>query len=221
MKQLIGLIATASLAFSGTALAQGKSIHEATFEVTITNLTRGQSFTPMIVTAHTQNVSLFELGAEPSQALADLAEGGDTSGVAMALEDSGAASDIQFTDGGLIAPGESRTVVIETSLRGYNRLSLAGMLLPTNDTFVALNALPLDFWGQASTYVFAYDAGSENNDEACASIPGPHCGGQPFSMGLGEGYVHISPGIAGIGDLDPAEFDWRNPVAVVNVTRIR
>jgi hypothetical protein len=35
--------------------------------------------------------------------------------------------------------------------------------------------------------------------------------------GCGEGYVYISNGISGIGDLAPNDFDWRNPVARVVV----
>ena len=52
------------------------------------------------------------------------------------------------------------------------------------------------------------------------NIPGPTCGvdgGSPE----GEGFVHVSGGIHGIGDLAPAEYDWRNPVATVTVTRMR
>lgn len=222
MKVLNAMIATAALTLSGVALAQGQSIFEATYEVTVTNLTRGQYFTPMIVTTHSSGAALFEPGAEPSAALADLAEGGATDGLAMALEDANAAFDIQYTGGGLIGPGESRTVTIDASLRGYNKLSLAGMLLPTNDTFVGVDALPLTALRSTpvDAYAFAWDAGSEINDESCAHIPGPQCGGEPFSMGLGEGYVHISPGIQGVGDLDPADYDWRNPVAMVRVVRV-
>lgn len=215
------LVATVVLSLSGATLAQGNSIHEATYEVTISNLTRGIYFTPLIVATHSSNVAFFEAGQPPTHALADLAEGGATAALAMALDDAGAAFDIQNTSGGLIGPGESRTVLISTSLRRFDRLSLAGMLLPTNDSFVAVNSLRLDKKLESTmVYAVAYDAGSEDNDELCANIPGPQCGGVPFSMGLGEGYVHVSPGIQGVGDLDPAEYDWRNPVAAVKVLRV-
>ncbi|MBT8145754.1 MAG: spondin domain-containing protein [Gammaproteobacteria bacterium] len=215
------LIAVGTLILSSSILAQGNSIHEATYEVTFTNVTSGIYFTPLIVATHTEDSAFFEPGQPPSQPLADLAEGGATMPLAMALDDAGVAGDIQFTEGGLIGPGESRTVVIQASLRHYNRLSLAGMLLPTNDSFVAINALPLDKQlQQTQVYALAYDAGSEANDELCANIPGPQCGGEPFSLGLGEGFVHISSGIQGAGDLDPAQYDWRNPVAAITVVRI-
>ena len=69
----------------------------------------------------------------------------------------------------------------------------------------------------------AYDAGSEDNDESCAHIPGPiECGGmgEPFSEGLAEGFVHVSNGIHGVGDLQPSMYDWRGAVAMVRVVRI-
>ena len=118
-------------------------------------------------------------------------------------------------DNPLIDPGESVTIYI-TGNRDYNRLSLAGMLLPTNDTFVAVDSMPLPR-RHATSLALAYDAGSEMNDEMCANIPGPPCGGAPFSDGLAEGYVHISRGISGEGDLKASDHDWRNPVARVTV----
>ena len=66
-----------------------------------------------------------------------------------------------------------------------------------------------------------YDGGSEINDELCANIPGPHCGGAAFSDDDGEGYVHIHPGIFGVGDLQASEYDWKNPIAKITVRRIK
>jgi hypothetical protein len=110
-------------------------------------------------------------------------------------------------------------VEIRVSSR-LRRISVAGMLIPTNDTFVALNAATLPRWSQSHT-VPAYDAGSEFNDELCANIPGPTCGGAGDSVEDGEGYVHISRGISGIGDLEPSSYDWRNPVARIGIKRVR
>jgi hypothetical protein len=93
------------------------------------------------------------------------------------------------------------------------------MLIPTNDSFVAIQnvALPRHF---AAHVVPAYDAGSEFNDELCANIPGPACGGAGDSEEDGEGYVHVSSGIHGIGDLEAASYDWRNPVARISIRRL-
>lgn len=221
---MAGLLTT-GLSISLTAVADGKAKSKKhTYAVTITNITPGQSFTPLLVATHTPDVSFFELGAEPSAELADLAEGGATGGLQAVLDSmpeyvlETATSGITADGDSLIGPGESVTVYVSGD-KEYDRLSLAGMLLPTNDTFVAVNSMALPK-NSAAGLALAYDAGSEMNDELCSSIPGPHCGGTPFSAGLAEGYVHISRGISGEGDLFASEYDWRNPVAHVSVERV-
>ena len=58
-------------------------------------------------------------------------------------------------------------------------------------------------------------------NELCLFIPGPPCG-NPFQRDVtdAEGYVFISPGIQGVGDLD-GQQDWRNPVARIAITPVR
>lgn len=211
------LAASSLVAFAGTAQAQFADV-VSTYEVTITNVTYNQTFTPVLVATHARNISFFQVGEAPSQPLADLAEGGDTSGLEAVLIESPLALETAVTDG-MIMPGESATVRISTQGQAFNRISLAGMLLPTNDSFVAISNLPLPRWS-TTVYAQAYDAGSEMNDELCASIPGPTCGGTPFSEGLAEGFVHISRGIQGHGDLAPETYDWRGPVAKVSISRV-
>jgi hypothetical protein len=109
-----------------------------------------------------------------------------------------------------------------------DRLSLAGMLLPTNDNFVALNGISLPRSGGRQHLALAYDAGTEINDQSCRNIPGPLCGGEGVSAGSGEGRVHVGNGIHDLGSEDedgfqiisPMPYDWRNPVALVTVKRV-
>lgn len=217
MKHWIGLTALALAAITPTAQAQFANV-VSTYEVTITNITRDQRFTPVLVATHSPLISFFEVGQAPSDGIAAIAEGGDTSLLEAALLDSPQALQTATTEG-LLGPGESATVTISSQGQHFNRLSLAAMLLPTNDTFVAINNVPLPRW-RATFDALAYDAGSEENDELCANIPGPTCGGEPLSEGLGEGFIHISAGIAGHGDLAPEAYDWRGPVARVTIMRI-
>jgi|SRR5919106_1489217 hypothetical protein len=195
------------------------------FEVTITNLTRGQQFTPILVTSHKKGIRLFELGTPASSQLAALAEEGDTTPLANLLSGMPEVKDV-VTGTGLTNPGESVTLTVKTRGR-FNHLSTAAMLIPTNDGFFALNGVK----GPKGRHVLtlfspSYDAGSERNDERCASIPGPsfdECGGSGDGgkpTGGEEGYVHIHAGIHGIGDLNAAERDWRNPVAKITIRRI-
>ena len=214
MKRAV-LVILASLMASGTVFAGGERM----FEVTVTNTTAGQAFTPIIAATHSSDIAFFELGQPASDELEMLAEGGNT----MPLEDLLNANaplirDI-VTTGGLLGPGESVTFKISGKLR-HDVLSFAAMLLPTHDVFVAVNSVRLPYW-QSMTYAVAYDAGTEVNDESCANIPGPHCMGAPYSAEDGEGFVHVANGIHGIGDLAPEMFDWRNPVASVSIRRVR
>lgn len=197
----------------------------AVFEVTVTNLTRGQSFTPILVATHEPSVRLFEVGEAASEELATLAEGGDIGPLEQSLLDTGKVSDTANSGGllpdGLLEPGESVTITV-TADGAARQVSLAAMLIPTNDTFMAFRNLALPRGRSAIVGRSpGYDAGSEPNDELCENIPGPVCGGEGASPDAGgEGFVHIQAGIHGIGDLMAAERDWRNPVAEVTIRRV-
>lgn len=195
------------------------------FEVTITNLTRGQQFTPVLVASHKAGVKLFEIGQPASPELATLAEEGNTVPLASLLTAMPEVLEVTNSSG-LLNPGASVTLIVKT--RGaFNHLSVASMLIPTNDGFFALNGVKGPRFQAVATHTsVAYDAGSERNDELCASIPGPsfaECGGPGGGgapTGGEEGYVHVHAGIHGIGDLNTAERDWRNPVARIVIRRV-
>ncbi len=191
------------------------------YEVTITNVS-ATTFTPLLVVAHRKSVSLFEAGSEASDELALLAEDGATGPFVDLLGTlPNVIGDVETTDG-LLAPGQSVTVRLDTT-RPFNRISVAAMLLPTNDAFVGLNTVraPRYSWQTLDYTAIGYDAGSEPNDELCVNIPGPQCGGIGSSPDAGgEGYIRVSPGIHGEGDLAASQYDWRNPVARVSIQRV-
>lgn len=195
------------------------------YEVSITNLTRGQQFTPILVASHKSSVQLFKLGAPASPGLATLAEEGNTAPLTAELVALSGTGQV-VTGSGLTNPGATTKVIVE-GRHGFARLSVAAMLIPTNDAFFALNGIELPRGDDTLTVTApAYDAGSERNDELCASVPGPffaECKGSGGGarVGGGEGYVHIHAGIHGIGDLPAAVRDWRNPVALITVRRMR
>jgi hypothetical protein len=105
----------------------------------------------------------------------------------------------------------------------FRHVSLVSMLIPTNDGFLALNGVqgPVGREPDVRTSP-AYDAGTEVNDEDCANIPGPQCGGSgDIDAGADEnGVVHINAAIQGVGDLEPGLRDWRNPVAQIVIRRL-
>lgn len=217
-------IAAGLILTSSSALAGGSK----SYEVTITNITNAIIFTPILVASHEKGLApLFELGSPVSKDLARIAEGGDISFLAATLGDDPDVVGLGDS-GGLLHPGESVTVDVSAE-KGAKNISIASMLLPTNDAFIALNGVKAPKKGTATYYSPGYDAGSEFNDEWCANIPGPQCAIVNGYMGEGfsdtdetdEGYVHISRGIQGNGDLSPATYDWRNPVAKITITRVK
>ena len=207
-----------ALLFSSSALADGRP----TYHVTITNLTNAVMFTPILVASQRRAVPIFELGAPASKELTAIAEGGDISGLKAMLEADPHVVDVQDS-GGLLMPGASVSVIV-SARHGAKRISLASMMLPTNDGFIALDSVKAPRHGSRTYFSPGYDGGTEPNDEWCMHIPGPFCEGAGPSPGenpADEGYVHIHRGIHGIGDLKSSVYDWRNPVARITVTRIR
>lgn len=188
------------------------------YEVTVFNITKGQTFTPVLSATHSPAIQFFELGSAASEPLAILAEAGNVAPLKEVLDNSDLVNSTTNTEG-LLTPGNSVTFNITGNPR--SRISLAAMLIPTNDTFFAINTAKLPRRGTRTYFAKAYDAGSENNDEICASIPRPACGGEGVSEADGEGYVHISAGIHGEAELLRSAYDWRDAVAKVVVRRVR
>ncbi len=219
------ILGTALLAASQVALADGGR-WGAKYEVSITNLTLGQSFTPQLVTTHKGSVSLFTLGAPASEELGILAESGNPApmGEALAAIGGNRVGDVQV-NGALLTPGETATIEVGAR-RSTRRFSIAAMLIPTNDTFVGADGLALPRNGSRTYYLNAYDAGTEFNDQDCDRIPGPAsvCSGEAISAPADsdEGFVYVSNGFHELGGdtLSPAQYGWLNPVAKVVVKRI-
>ncbi len=215
----VGLIA-GHAPVDGSVRAEGTL----TYRVSITNVTNAQSFTPVLAATHRSNVNMFLPGTAASAELRALAEGGDIGPLMGVLSATSGVADIASTDG-LLARARTSTFEI-TSDRPTNRLSLAAMLIPTNDAFVGLNTpLPTELNQIMVVYASAYDSGTERNDELCASIPGPsfsECNGPGggATVGGGEGAITIHRGIRGGGDFDASVRDWRNPVARISIERI-
>jgi hypothetical protein len=212
-----GLLLTAPLADRAIATSED----EARFVVTITNVTQGQIFTPIVAASHKRSVKLFELGEPASEPMEILAEAGDTGPLKTMLGQSAAVLDIADS-GAVLPPGESVTLSLAT--RGAFRfVSVAAMLVPTNDGFFALNGVEGPHGHDVLTrYSPAYDAGTEANDELCIHIPGPPfaCTGEGFNPArAADNFVHIHPGIHGIGNLSATRYDWRNPVARIVIRR--
>lgn len=215
-KKLQHLFAATTLSLLATAVTP--SAFADSFSVTVTNVTRGQFFTPRLLTTHSAG-NFFTAGQPAVAEIAAIAESGDLAPT-IALLDTAPEFVTEVAVGeGLLAPGESQEVIIEGD--STDLLTVISMLIPTNDAFFAANAVSLPMSGSITVNALVYDAGTEPNDELCANIPGPVCGGEGGSPDVdGEGFVHVHAGIHGVGDLAAENYDWRNPGARITITKL-
>jgi len=193
------------------------------FEVKVINLTLAQPFSPVALVAHNDAYSLYTLGSSASEALEHLSEGGDNSEILLTPQ-------VHTTSGaGLILPGQSETLSIKTK-RDRHYLSLASMLVNTNDAFVGADAIDVENFevGMSKSYTLSsYDAGTEVNSELASTIPGPAGGGEGFNEERNDtNFVSVHSGVITADDgLSSSALNnthkWDNPTAKIIITRVR
>jgi hypothetical protein len=207
---ILGTVALMSLlALPAVASAQS-------YDVTITNLTKGQIFSPPVVYSHWASYDLFTPGESAVPELAGLAEDAADGPLVALLGTEPKVADVAV-GGGAVLPGESMTVRVRAHGRARN-ISVLGMLVTTNDAFYAAERRTPALSG--TVYATAWDAGSEANTQDCDHIPGPPCGNGGVRVEDGaEGYVYVHAGIQDRGSLSSEDHDWRNPVAKVVIQR--
>ena len=230
LKKVNTLLSISALMFASSQVqAQDLSI-------TLTNTTQGLYFTPVITSAHTSDENIFTLGTSATSELQTMAEGGDISGLVSVLSNADANIN-ENPAAGLLAPGASTTYTL-TNDETNTYLSVAAMVLPTNDGFVGLDSWEIPT--ETGTYTIllnAYDAGTEANDEIINGGGPLGVAGIPFAPGSDGGTggtgvtdtesnttVHIHRGSlgdddlnAGSSDLDNSVHRWLNPVAKLTV----
>lgn len=211
-----------------------------TYSVRIENLTTSQPFSPGVIVTHTGHASVWAVGEVASEGIREIAENGNEVPAIEELEAAGTEGgifDVVSTlgdpppigrIGGPAAIPTSRTFTIQAAAN-FNRLSVAVMLICTNDGFTGLEGvkLPRGLGETRTFYAAAYDAGTEENNELYSQIVDP-CGGiGPVAAapdGNGRvatpgGVIAPHPGIQGDGDLSAALHGWEDPVAKLSVTR--
>jgi hypothetical protein len=216
---------------SASTLAQDLS-------VTVTNLTQGLHFTPIVSAAHPSENHLFMVNSSAGLELQAMAEGGDISGLVSVLSSIDANVN-ENPAGGLLAPAMSASFMLSNDTSNTH-LSLAAMILPSNDGFVGLDSWPIpEESGTYTVYLSAYDAGTEANDEIRGSgAPGE--AGMPVPPPLealigtnGAGVtdqeansmIHIHRGSigdselsSGLSDINNSVQRWLNPIAKLTIT---
>ena len=202
---------------------------EQIFEITLTSLTArppgGQIFSPPIFVVHPSAANLGMVGQPAHPALVALAEGGDVSGILALVSAVGASTAVAE---GPVLPGGSVTVRL-TGNAMNNSLSVASMLVSTNDGFI-IGSTPLydaDGMPVSTTLeLMTYDAGSEENTELASDIPGPTAAREENPDATNArvptegGVITPHPGVQGIGDLPEALLGWTEPVATLTITPV-
>jgi len=163
------LLLGSMLAFSACGTEDDKSnetVVTPEYTITVTNLTAGQPMSPVLVTSNT----IFSVGESASVGLEKLVESGTNTELLDANGVSGVA---------LLTPGASETLSLTTS---SSTLSIATMLVKTNDAFAGVNAYHISHLANAQSetiYLNVYDAGTEANTETNTTVPG--FGGEGFN----------------------------------------
>lgn len=196
--------------------------------VSITNLTANQPMSPTAVISHNDDFVAWEIGKSASEQIENLAESGDASSLITLAEASDNVSSASTGDG-LIGPGRSQTITFEIPAKDLDQLTLATMLVNTNDAFTGAMSADISNLKAGKSMMLtgiAYDAGTEANTETAESIPGPAGGGEGYNASR-EGdtnRVSAHPGVISTADglldsaLDPSHrFD--NPVAKIVISR--
>jgi hypothetical protein len=210
-----------------------------TYRVTIHNLAGGQPLSPPVVATHRPGVRMFKVGRPAPAELEAIAEDGDNSAMLALLNGSIKVTEalnvgVPLTPQGKVVGDFSDSVSFEITARPGDRLSLATMLICTNDGFVGLDRGRLPLFGSRTFWLRGYDAGSEDNTENSVDIVDPCSALGPLPLsGDPNGnedaavdsdpaeVVQLHPGIQGVGDLSAAAHGWNDPVVKVTVMRIK
>ncbi|MFA0562604.1 spondin domain-containing protein [Vibrio sp. 10N.222.51.C8] len=153
------------------------------YDVSVTNLTPNQPMSPLAILTHNTSFDLFEIGQSASVDLEYLAEGGSNAEL-IALSNSDANVYQGISGNGLILSGEQDTVSIRVDPNQEGYISVASMLVNTNDAFVGESGLSLKSLAVGDTFTMnmnVWDSGTELNNELAATIPGPAGGGEGFN----------------------------------------
>lgn len=192
------------------------------YQIEVINLTKAQPMSNVTVVLHNEG-KLWNIGEPASAALEQLAESGDNSGIlglnVVLASNSGE---------GILMPGMSQTIMVNIDDEAPMHLSLATMLVNTNDAFTGINAAEVKQLALGESISFktsSYDSGTEMNSELMASIPGPAGGGEGYNMQRDDvDVVAMHPGVVTADDglmqsALSAVHKFDNPTLDIKITR--
>ena len=153
-----------------------------------------------------------------------MAESGDNSGILATTDALASASGT-----GVVLPSMSETITVSVDDTMPMYISVATMLVNTNDAFSGLTAVDISALNVAESLTFkpgTYDAGTEKNSEMMGTIPGPADGGEGFNsarddvnvVAMHPGVVSYDDGLMGSVLTQAHKFD--NPTLSITITRM-
>jgi hypothetical protein len=192
------------------------------YTIEVTNLTYAQPLSPIAVLLHGDE-KLWSAGEEASEALEKLAEGGDNADF-IALDSALAA----MSSDEPVGPGSSTSISISTTDDSATFLTVATMLVNTNDAFTGLTGIDISAMevdDNKSWNLNVYDAGTEADNEEAGTIPGPADGGEGYNearddvdfISLHSGVVSQDDGLTNSVLTQAHRFD--NPAIKLTITR--
>ncbi len=193
------------------------------YQVAVKNLTYAQPISPVAVVLHNEGY-LWQIGESASVALETMAESGDNSGLLVGTNVMASAS-----GAGVVMPSMSETIMVSVEDTMPMYLSVATMLVNTNDAFTGLNAIDISSLAVDESVTFTagvYDAGTEKNSEMMGTIPGPADSGEGFNAARDDvDVVSMHPGVVSADDglstsvlTQAHKFD--NPSVSFTITRM-
>ncbi len=167
------------------------------------------------------------MGSAASDGLEVLAESGDSSTFISAYADK-----LMDSDSGTapFGPGGSDTLMVSADVMDEMNISLATMLVNTNDAFTGITGLDVSAMlvgDSMKHYLPIYDAGTEANDELAGTIPGPADGGEGFNAARDDvDFVARHPGVVSQDDgysssVLNGSHRFDSPIAMLVVKRVQ
>ena len=200
------------------------------YEVTIRNLTNGQTLSRSAMVLHASGASYYSMGAPVSTEIEMLAESGEVSGI-KDLSDS--AGSVFALASGTVVPGENLGTFVTATDTNQVEMTILSRLESTNDGFVGANAVSLARLAASGDYIKMYmralDAGTEQNVEGAnvGSFDATRPGGPNGISGSEGNFVTVHPGvitsvepIPGNPSMLPQSAKFDNPVVQVIISRM-
>src|SRR5687768_3945655 len=237
MSLLPGLFLAALLAVSwhGTAPPGVQAAEDnATFRITLTNISTAQPLSPPILATHSAGTTLINVGGTASENLRKLAEEGQNQDLVVEWRANADVHDVVAGElpirriGGDGPVGSNTTYVFTIRAGAGDVLTIASMLGCTNDAFTGAISLPLPN-GNEPVFIRSqiWDAGTELNTETSLDLPdscGAQLGAERFAED-GSGHEATNEpimnhrGLHLQGDLTEVSA-WNSPVMELKIERV-